>query len=717
MRQAARTLLLAGVLAVAGCGGGGSAAPRGAPPVIASFAVSPAWISAGQTATLSWSVTGASSLSIDPIGAVSGSSTQVAPLADATYVLTASNGYGSSQQQLTLAVFAAPDVWFAPIGATSAIPVQGAADYFDLFTPSAPWSDAAAHVTVFKLYSAMLNLDDTTLRNMFADLKRRHIALAIEWGPLDEPNRCGIGEGFDGTAALSYAQRIRDLGGSLQYIAFDEPYDGAALYQGPQACHWTPLQTAQNAAKNVAVIRSVFPDVVVGDIESLPNGAADAWLSGYEQWIDAWQAVTGKPLAFFHFDIDWSTEWQPGAAALTHAVRARHIPVGHIYNGNSGQSDAAWLALAEAHMEQFETHAGLIPDEAIFQSWEAYPKHLLPETDPTAFTYLIDRYFRARPALALTASSSTAQGTLTAAAAPLTAAPLTLTSMPLSGPGTPDTYLQSGSVPAGTQYVVFGARVAQENCSSLALPAEFYLSAFTLDAGSAGTLHADFSGGLSGWGIWGDAAVAQVEGTSLHVQLALGQTMGLNSDPLPFSAAGAPYTFTVNAMIPTSSRGEGCAIAVFLDTSQSEISRTVIQVVPQAVALGSLQTDTNGAFAFSLTPQPSPYVLWADYAGTDTLWPAAAAVGINAAAPLSVTTSALPDASVGAPYAQSLASNGGRSPYLWVAGPMPPGLVLGPAGSISGTPTRAGAYMLAVSVVDDSGPPQAADATLALVIH
>src|SRR5215472_11251787 len=86
-------------LGAASCGGGGSAPPTsvGQPPVIASFTVGPSWVTTGQTATLKWSVTDAMSLTIDPIGAVTGTSTQVTPTADTNYVLTATNQYGSTQ--------------------------------------------------------------------------------------------------------------------------------------------------------------------------------------------------------------------------------------------------------------------------------------------------------------------------------------------------------------------------------------------------------------------------------------------------------------------------------------------------------------------------------------------------------------------------------------------------------------------------------------------
>ena len=719
----------AGALAcLVACGGSSSPPPPpGHAPVIASFTASPSWVTTGQTASLNWSVTDATSLSINTIGAVSGTGTTVTPAADATYVLTANNSYGSTEAQVELPVFGAPTTWFAPLGATSAIPVQGAADYFDLFSPTAPWSNAAGHVTVFKMYSQMLNLDDTTLRNMFANLKSRHIAFAIEWGPLDEPNRCGIGEGFDGTSALQVAQRIRDLGGSLQYIAFDEPFSGAALYQGAGACHWTPEQTAQNGAKNLALIQSVFPDVVAGDIEVVPNLAAtDTWLEAYEQWIDAWQAVTGKPLAFFHFDMDWGSDWKPAATALSRALAARHIPVGHIYNGDDGASDTAWMTLAEQHMTDFETHAALVPDQAIFQSWQAYPKHLLPETDPTAFTYLINRYFRARTHLTLsnvdlTPSSPSWTATLTTGSGPIVGATLSLTAVPVSGDSQSHAYSLSGVIPPGTQYIQFGARVGMEQCSRVPLPADFLLTDFTLNAGAAGGVHEDFTNGLTGWGVWGNAATAQVQGTQFHAQVLAGQTLGLNSVPLPFTAAGDAYTFTANATIPSTAQGNGCIGPIFLDQTQAEITRTSLQIAPLPLSLQSGVTDTNGALQVNPGVQAVPAQVWAEFAGTSAQWPAASSQLVPSPTltptPLAITTISLPDATTGTAYAQQLNASGGMPGYLWASAALPPGLTLDQNGLIAGTSTKAGSYTILVSVVDGSTPNQVVDASFQLLVH
>jgi hypothetical protein len=67
-------------------------------PAIVSFVATPAIVSSGQSSTLSWTVTGATSLSIDGgVGTVGASGTRaVSPSASTTYTLTASNPAGSA---------------------------------------------------------------------------------------------------------------------------------------------------------------------------------------------------------------------------------------------------------------------------------------------------------------------------------------------------------------------------------------------------------------------------------------------------------------------------------------------------------------------------------------------------------------------------------------------------------------------------------------------
>ena len=65
-----------------------------------------------------------------------------------------------------------------------------------------------------------------------------------------------------------------------------------------------------------------------------------------------------------------------------------------------------------------------------------------------------------------------------------------------------------------------------------------------------------------------------------------------------------------------------------------------------------------------------------------------------------ITTTSLPAAVVGNPFAATLQASGGAGPYDWSATGLPAGLTLTTAGALHGTPTTAGARRVALSVVD-----------------
>jgi large repetitive protein len=76
--------------------------------------------------------------------------------------------------------------------------------------------------------------------------------------------------------------------------------------------------------------------------------------------------------------------------------------------------------------------------------------------------------------------------------------------------------------------------------------------------------------------------------------------------------------------------------------------------------------------------------------------------------PISITTSSLPYGDVGVSYSTSLAATGGTGSLTWTLAFsqstfLPPGLTLNPNGTISGTPTSAGAYTITVQATDSSG--------------
>src|SRR6185312_9633188 len=87
-----------------------------------------------------------------------------------------------------------PDIWLSGVAPflRQKMFQESESDYLELFKPDSPWSKTAQHTKVFLTNGGLiLRESDATLQAVFADLKRRHIALAIEAGLLS-------GKGPDG---------------------------------------------------------------------------------------------------------------------------------------------------------------------------------------------------------------------------------------------------------------------------------------------------------------------------------------------------------------------------------------------------------------------------------------------------------------------------------------------------------------------------------------
>jgi hypothetical protein len=295
---------------------------------------------------------------------------------------------------------ATPQIWFTPMDPIVRPPLHagGAVDYMALFAPDAPWPRAAAHIQVFSLYPQFVGWgSDADLVTVFRGLAARHIALAAELGMF--AGRHGV-EGCDGDNAARYVRRIKRLGGDLRYIAMDEPLYFGHEFAGKNSTRVSIPAVAANVAANIAAVRQVFPDVQVGDVEPLSNFATTpGLLQEMSEWIDAFQAAAGRPLAFVRADLLWTKPWQDRADGVAQIVRSKGLPFGIIYDGDYHEtSDAAWLASARGHYEAFESGGRPAPDEVAIQTWMPLPTHVLPETSPTAFTHLVDEYVDRKPA-------------------------------------------------------------------------------------------------------------------------------------------------------------------------------------------------------------------------------------------------------------------------------------------------------------------------------
>ncbi len=164
----------------------------------------------------------------------------------------------------------------------------------------------------------------------------------------------------------------------------------------------------------------------------------------------------------------------------------------------------------------------------------------------------------------------------------------------------------------------------------------------------------------------------------------------------------APATGTVggSATLSATGGGSGNPVVFSLDSQSGAGVCSVSGDTVSYLAAGSCVIDANqaGSGGYSAAPQV-----------TQT---------ITVNAQLAVTTSSLPDGSVGTGYDQTLAASGGVAPYSWsvASGTLPPGLTLSASGEISGTPTSAGTYGFTAQVADSETPADTATQDLAISI-
>jgi hypothetical protein len=280
-------------------------------------------------------------------------------------------------------------------------------DFMSLFSESAPWPKAAAKVNVFLITKKFaIEAPDDEVKKLIDNLKARHIALALQGVPLVATDACGRSiESYGPPHHMeAAAQRIKRLGGNIEYIALDEPLYFGHAFDGNanlHACHSPVDKLAEQTVASMNDVRKVFPDVKVGDVEPFPVHHPDArtWIANLTEWWDAYKKYNGAPFAFFQADLvrttpDWRNQFEMAVAV----VRRDGIPLGVIYDGQpTDNSDEQWTANARTLCRTVEGQMRVTPDLVIFQTWTDRPRKMLPDTADGSLTNLVARYERGCP--------------------------------------------------------------------------------------------------------------------------------------------------------------------------------------------------------------------------------------------------------------------------------------------------------------------------------
>jgi len=266
---------------------------------------------------------------------------------------------------------AEPQIWFS---------VPPSKEYMKLFSSDAEWPQSLRHIGVFELSTQFASTTgDRTLNTIFAFLQQKHIALALEV-PIQTPGPGNCGAGIEGyrppDVVKTLIARFRSLGANLQYVSMDEPFWFGHLFNGEKRGSSAPCRAeindiARNVANNVAVIRSSYPNVAIGEDEPLPNPYRHAE------------------------DAKNHSHWVSELARAQEAAKAHHIRSGIYYNGNPQDADGtAWVSHAIERYKEVEGQDHLQFDDIIFQTWMRQPELLLPETAPGTMTNLVFSYLK-----------------------------------------------------------------------------------------------------------------------------------------------------------------------------------------------------------------------------------------------------------------------------------------------------------------------------------
>ncbi len=158
----------------------------------------------------------------------------------------------------------------------------------------------------------------------------------------------------------------------------------------------------------------------------------------------------------------------------------------------------------------------------------------------------------------------------------------------------------------------------------------------------------------------------------------------------------AIYALTVTGLSPTSGAAVGGTPVTLTGTGFTDA--TAVTFGATAATAFTVVSDTQ-ITATAPAGSGAVDVTVTIPAGTSTASPASQYTYIA----ITLAPATLPDATLGAPYSQTLTASGGTAPYTYAvtAGALPAGLTLSPMGVLSGTPTAGGTFNVTVTATDN----------------
>ena len=504
----------------------------------------------------------------------------------------------------------ANEVWLGPLDPVSraAHKWDASSDYMELFRSDYKWKTAAANIRVFKIGPGFMQQEkDDDLRLIFSELKRHNIKLALEMGMATRSEHCQESTEAYGAPGLveGLLTRVYRLGGDPAYIAMDEPLYYGHQYEGGGACKLSVRQVAADVAPNVKLAKSIFPNVRIGDIEVV--GSSKEFLHATEEWVDAYREAVGSNLEFLHADESWSRDGMANLQPLSAFLKSRRINFGIIYNGGAtdGQTDQSWGRETTDHFTYIESGLGIVPDQAIFQTWVPLPSHNLPETTFGTLTNLVLQYLRPRSAMTLKRNGAILSGRLTdAAGTAIGGAPISIAAVGAVTAVPATTKSLSSTVFKNARAAIFAVRANKElqcNCSG-PVTAIIGKALYYERAGDGG----------------GKTNIHEIPGSKIAVDA---RGTDYTNSPKFQVTPGAAFTLEVPYAARIENEHSAYVAALFVDDAGHEVGRRFLYLESIEALLGMVKTGSDGSFTFDTKTvfASEPQEFRADFLGDDRL--------------------------------------------------------------------------------------------------
>jgi len=497
------------------------------------------------------------------------------------------------------AQFASPEIWFTPLG-------RG--DATNMWSPGAPWQNAANRVKVLVLVHHTISpavIPELIQIRDFA--MQHHMQIDLSTEAVAKTATCGAEEGYTWPGENGGAAKLLfDLGFKVDWVDMDGPINSGSYDTGPQGCQLSIPDLITRVASTLKDVVALYPNVKLMDVEPLPGlQQRPTWRADVDAFHLGLKRQLGVPVVAMQADVNWGDRtWQSAMLDLHAYLHEKNKLLSVIYNQSGlSMNDADAVQSTVNNFESLEGALHVIPDKVTFETWSPYPANNMPETSPTTQTWLINRYPRPLSSLNVQFVGLGVHGKLTT----MDGKPIANATIRGFKPGVdftqplPTTVLQ-GTVPSTARQALLILRINAEcGCNG-----RNHLLIGTLGyretAGGAASFNFSWPKNFQQYGQ--TLVDGQLVGGTIvsEVYAPAGQVFVPNSNAFPVTA-GAQFTFTVPAATIGGFGWYGYAAIIWIGASGGEVRRDMVTPPPGKALMSTATTAADGTFALNPLPR------------------------------------------------------------------------------------------------------------------